>query len=144
MGSVNIYDSGKDTTYKVSFEIKSTLLNNDIGDATVGTGEVDFYLDISTTMKKVDGTAFGHFIVRSYDDMPPGIAGPATDFTDMCEQYIQYFIDTAELIASSSSSSSYGYTSSSSSSSSYGMTSSSSSSSSYGITSSSSSSSQSQ
>lgn len=100
MATVNIYDQGNDTTYNVSFNLKSTLLSN-----IDATGETDFYLDISTTMKKPDNTAFEHFIVRNLSDIPPGYVGDATSFSNLCSKYMTYFMDQSELIASSSSSS---------------------------------------
>lgn len=134
MASVNVYDAGQDKTYKITFNIKSTYLNEDLGTAT---GLTDIYLDVSTTIKKVDGTSFGHFIVRSLDDVPPDVVSAANNFSDLCQKYISYFMDIGELIASSSSSS----TSESSSSTSLSSSSSTSSSSSSSVDSSSSSSS---
>ena len=103
----------------------------------------DSYLLVSTTIKKVDGTAFPIYLIRDLTDVAPG-AGAASTFTDLINDYVDYFVNEAQLgysSSSSSSSSSGGYSSSSSSSSSDGYSSSSSSSSSEGNSSSSSSSS---
>lgn len=122
MASINIYDQGTNNTYKVSFELKSTILNNGLSPTPT-----DFYLDVSTTMKKTDGSSFGHYVVQSLTDTAPGIVGAANDFSDLCKQYITYFINEAQLIESSSSSSTSSSSSSSTSSSSSSIDSSSSS-----------------
>ena len=77
----------------------------------------DSYLLISTTIRKTDGTAYPKYLVRSLTDVAPG-AGASSTFTDLVNDYIDYFVNDAQLGYSSSSSSSEGYSSSSSSSSS--------------------------
>ena len=112
MASVNIYNQDEDKTYTVSFDLKNTFLKD-----VVDGDQIDYYLSVSTSMKKIDGTAFPRYVVKNLGDLPPGYAGAANSFSDLCQKYITYFMDTSELIVSSSSSSSEGYTSSSSSSS---------------------------
>jgi hypothetical protein len=82
--------------------------------------------------KAVDGSAHPIYIIRTLSDVPTGYL-PATTFTELVDDYVQYFIDQAELGQSSSSSSELYSVSSSSSSSSflYSQSSSSSSSSSF-------------
>ena len=115
MASTNIYDQGNDRTYVVSFNVKNTLLSD-----VDATGVMDYYIDVSTTMRQLDGTVYPHYVVRNLSDVPPGY-DTATNFSNLCGKYISYFIDQTELIASSSSSSnsssssSEGYSSSSSS-----------------------------
>jgi len=76
----------------------------------------DSYLLISTTIKKVDGTAFPTYLVRDLTDVAPG-AGASTTFTELVNDYIDYFVNEAELGQSSSSSSNSSSSSSESSSS---------------------------
>ena len=116
MATILVYNQASNTKYKISFDLKNTpLVDLD------PSGESDFYILVSTTMRKPDGTAFPYFIIRDLSDIPPGTAIAGTNFSDLCTKWITYFIDTTELIASSSSSStsssssSYGYSSSSSS-----------------------------
>lgn len=113
MGQIKIYHDEDDREYTVNFDLKSSLLNDT--DATT-----DFYLVIKTTLTNVDGTSYGEWRVRTLEDVPPG-GTTATDFNNLCQQYVDYFMAGAELGQSSSSSSSlsnessYGYSESSSS-----------------------------
>jgi len=129
MSNITFYSEQSNKQYKVNFDLKFTYHVD-------GVGVNEYYLDIYTSIPKKDGSSFDHYVVRTLDDYPPG-GSTATDWTDMITQYINYFVEISEQIASSSSSSSS--TSSSSSSSSEGNSSSSSSSSSSSTSSSSSS-----
>jgi hypothetical protein len=121
MAKVNVYDQGTNRTYTVSFDLKSSILNDGVLPLPS-----DFYLDVYTSMTNAAGSSFGHYVVKTLTDTAPGVVGAANDFSDLCKQYITYFINEMELLESSSSSSE----SSSSSSSSEGIITSSSSSSS--------------
>lgn len=130
MATVNIYDSGTDRSFTVTFDLKSSVLSSTV------TGEVDYYIDVSTSLKKPNGASFGHYKIQTMSDYPPG-GTIGTSFDNLCSQYVKYFMDEAELVASSSSSSqsSSSSTSNSSSSSSERYTTSSNSSSSTSISS---------
>jgi len=56
-------------------------------------------------MTDPQGKSLGTWMVRTLSDYPPG-GHTATDFPDLCRQYINYFIDKSRLLDSSSSSSS--------------------------------------
>ena len=68
-------------------------------------GTRDSWLLISTNLRRPDGTGFPIYLARNLSDTAPGF-GVATDFTELVEGYIEYFMDQAELGYSSSSSSS--------------------------------------
>jgi hypothetical protein len=120
MATISILHEEDGSTSTVTVVLQSTILS----DQDMAR---DAYLLISTNIKKVDGTAFPVYVIRDLTDVAPG-AGAATTFTILVNDYIDYFVNEAQLgYSSSSSSSSSG--SSSSSSSSEGYTSSSSSSS---------------
>ena len=116
MATIQVYHEENNRTYQVNVVLNRTLLSD-------GSGSAEEYLLISTTIRKADGTAFGTYRVKDLTDVPPGYP-TASDFTELVNDYIEYFMDQAQLGQSSSSSSL------SSSSSSFGITSSSSSSSS--------------
>jgi len=141
MAIIRIYSEDNDTTYTVNADVFSSVLDD-------GLGDIDYYLKITTTIRKIDNSAFPEFRVKTLTDVAPGVVSPAANFSALIDGYVAYFISEAEVIYSSSSSSSSSSESSdgyseSSSSSSYGYSSESSSSSTAGYSSSSSSSSQS-
>lgn len=124
MGTISVYNDEDNKTYKVTANLKQGLLAPDQN--TDGAGktlaDVEFYIEITTDIKKPDGTAYGKFIVRSLADVAPSIVGspsftpntPATGWTQLLNDYVEYFL-TASLMGWSSSSSSLEYSSSSSS-----------------------------
>lgn len=125
--SISIYQSSLNRTYQVTVDLLATVMDKIHGSA-VGTGDIDYYLKISTTMRKSNGTVFPIYVVRNLYDLPATSGSyayniPALNFTDLIDDYVDYFIYMAELVQSSSSSSisssssSFGYSSSSSSSS---------------------------
>ena len=116
MATVSIYNSTLNQTFTVTFNLVTNILNGDTGDFT---GTNDFYLDVSTTLR-ITGLSFGHYVVRTLDDVPEGYAS-ATDFTDLCNKWMDYFLEATifESSSSSSSSSSSGSSDSSNSSSTY-------------------------
>jgi hypothetical protein len=133
MPTVSIYQAEDNKTYQVSVDINSSIL--DMVDGSPSNCQTDYYLKITTTLKKaIDNSSHPIYIIRTLSDVPTGYL-PASTFTELVDYYVEYFINQAELGKSSSSSesspssSSYGY-SESSSSSSYGYSESSSSSSS--------------
>jgi hypothetical protein len=107
--SIQIWNDADSTYYRVTFTLNQSALSN-------STGESEYYLIINTTMTNSDGSSLGNWMVRTLSDVPPN-ASPATDFSDLCRKYIDYFIAQSLLLDSSSSSSSSSNSSSSSSSS---------------------------
>lgn len=125
MGTINVYHDEDDKTYQVVATLKQGLLSpeHNTGGAGLTDAATEIYLEITTTIKKIDGSFFPKFIVRSLSDVAPGAAtNPATSWTVLMNEYVEYFLETATLGMSSSSSStlssssSFGYSSSSSSS----------------------------
>jgi len=84
------------------------------------------YLKISTTLRNHSGAALSQFYVKTMTDSAPGF-GVSTTWTDLINDYVEYYLTQAEVNQSSSSSSSSSKSSSSSSSSSSNSSSSSSS-----------------
>jgi hypothetical protein len=107
MAQVKIYDQETNSYYTVTFLLKQSILDNTL------TGDLDYYLTVNTNLKK-DGVAFPTFIVRTLSDVAPG-KSTASDFNQLCRDYIDYFTAEAVMTISSSSSSTEGYSSSSSS-----------------------------
>lgn len=122
MATISIYQEEDNKTYQVSVDINSSIL--DLVNGSPSNGDIDYYLKITTTLKKSsDGSSFPTYVIRNMSDVPDGYS-TATTFTELVDDYVQYFIDQAQLgqssssSESSSSSSSFLYSSSSSSSSS--------------------------
>jgi hypothetical protein len=117
MATVQIFHEEDSSRSTVTVNIASAILS------TVGGSPADMvrdtYLLVTTTLRRVDGTAFPTFLVRDLSDTAPG-SPAASDFTELVNTYIDYFVDQAELgqssSSSSSSTSSEGYSESSSSS----------------------------
>ena len=137
MATISIYQVENNRTYQMTVNIASAVLEKISGSPS--DAAVDYYLTVSTTLRKSsDNSLFPTYVVRGLYDVPPGYA-TASSFTELVDDYIEYFITQAELgmssseSSSSSSSSSMGITSSSSSSSYLFSQSSSSSSQSYGL-----------
>ena len=107
MATVQIYHEEDGRTSSISITLASAI----VSDMDMVR---DSYLLISTGIRKLDGSGFPTFLVRSLSDTAPG-AGVATDFTDLVNGYVDYFVNEAEFGQSSSSSSSSTSESSSSS-----------------------------
>jgi hypothetical protein len=117
MPTISVYQAEDNKTYQVSVDINTAILDRVNGSPS--DCQADYYLKITTTMRKaVDGSAHPIYIIRTLSDVPTGYL-PATTFTELVDDYVQYFIDQAELGQSSSSSSELYSVSSSSSSSSF-------------------------
>lgn len=112
MGTINVYHDEDDKTYQVNATLKQGLLAPDQN--TGGTGRTDaaneVYVEITTNMKKADGTSFPKFIVRSLSDCAPTVAYPsfsptcpATSWTVLINDYVNYFLNAAQFAMSSSS-----------------------------------------
>lgn len=106
MGTITVFSKADNKNYSV----KTELFNTVISTGTTGGNEV--YLKITTDMKKPDKTAFPEFMVRTLADVCPS-CGAASNFTDLINGYVAYFIGNSEIETSSSSSSSEGNSSSS-------------------------------
>jgi len=100
MAYVSIFNDEDNRYYRVNFDVKNSIL----ADSNTSTNET--CLLITTTLKTGLGEAFPTFLIRTLDDVPPGGTPPATDFTDLCKMYIEYFLDQSTIGLSSSSSSS--------------------------------------
>ena len=111
---VQFWNDADGTYYRVNFTLQQSVLSYSTGAITGGT---EYYLLITTTMTYPNRSKFPTFLVRTLEDVPPGDS-TATDFSDLCRKYINYFIDNSTLLESSSSSSSNSSSSSSKSSSS--------------------------
>lgn len=111
MGTINVYFDKDNRTYQVTAALKQGLLAPDLntGGTNLTDGDMEFYLEISTNIKKLDGTSFPKYVVRSLADIappiPPGSAIPVTNYTDLINNYVGYFLAIAEMGMSSSSSS---------------------------------------
>lgn len=106
MGTINVYFDEDNRTYQVTATLKQGLLapESNTGGTNLTDGDMEFYLEISTNIKKLDGGSFPKYIVRSLADVAPG-AGASTTYTSLINNYVNYFITTAEMGLSSSSSS---------------------------------------
>ena len=111
MATIQVYHEEENRFYQVSVTINSTVLDMVPG-GSVSDAEIDYYLKITTTIRREDGTAFPQYVVRSLADAAPGY-GAATTFTELVNDYVAYFIVQAGLGQSSSSSSSSSNSSSS-------------------------------
>jgi hypothetical protein len=107
MATVQIKHEEDNSTSTVTITLQSTILSDQ--DMVR-----DSYLLISTNIKRVDGSGFPTYLVRDLTDVAPG-AGAATTWTELVNDYIEYFVAEAEFGQSSSSSSSSSDSSSSSS-----------------------------
>ena len=99
MAQVKIYNQETNSYYTINFDIKQSVLD----DTT--TGDNDCYILVSTNIPTVTGGRYPTFRVRTMADVAPG-KGVATDFNQLCRDYIDYFTTESELTQSSSSSSS--------------------------------------
>lgn len=109
MGTINVYHDEDDRTYQVVATLKQGILSPELntGGTAVTDSEIEFYLEITTNIRKFDNSTFPKFIVRSLSDVAPGAAtNPATSWTVLMNEYVSYFLTTAEMGMSSSSTSS--------------------------------------
>jgi len=97
MASIQILNDKTGQYYTVTVNISASLLSN-------GNGESEYYLTIATTMRKADGTVFPVYVVKTLNDVPPGSVGPAANFTELMQWYVDYFVDASAITQSSSSS----------------------------------------
>ena len=111
---VQFWNDADGTYYRVNFTLQQSVLSKSTGAIT---GATEYYLLITTTMTYPDRSKFPTFLVRTLNDVPPGDSA-ATDFSDLCRKYINYFINNSKLLETSSNSSSSKSLSSNSSSSS--------------------------
>ena len=117
MPNISIYNQSENRYYTVTVDINSSIL--DVVNGSASNATVDYYLKISTTMKKSsDKSSFPIYVIRSLSDIPAGYPA-VTNFTDLVDAYVSYFVNQAELGMSTSSS----YSSSSSSSEGYSLSS---------------------
>lgn len=98
MGQVTVYHEEDNAYYTVMFDLRSSLLSD-------GSGASEYYLLISTSIRKPDRSAMSTYVVKALTDVPPGYSPPAASWTELCQWYIEYYMDQAELGYSTSSSS---------------------------------------
>jgi len=111
--TIRIYNQANNRYYTATVDAFANILDNNGTDMNV-----DYYLKITTTMRiSVTNAAFPQYVIRYLTDVPPGYSSPAATFTDLINDYIDYFITQANLGYSSSSTSSSSSVSSESSSS---------------------------
>jgi len=115
MTTIRVFNEEQNKYYQVDVSLFSAVM--DRVNNLPSNGDIDYYLKITTTMKYPDGTSFGEYVIRNLSDVPTGYSA-ATTFTQLVNDYIEYFQVQATLGQSSSSSSSSSTSSSSSSSSS--------------------------
>jgi len=113
MATITVFHESVNKYYQINVGIFSSVVDA-IHDVP-SDGSVDFYLKITTNMKKPDGSSFSEYLVRELSDVPVGYS-TATTFTELVNDYIEYFIVQSEFGQSSSSSTSSTSSNSSSSS----------------------------
>jgi len=106
MPNVRVYNETDNRIYTVTMDIFTSVLDKVHGLSSDGAnGAVDFYMRVSTTMRRSsDNSALPEFIIRDLTDVPPGYA-TALNFTELFDDYVEYYVDQAELGQSTSSSS---------------------------------------
>jgi hypothetical protein len=109
MATITILHEEDGSTSTVTVTLASDIMSDSLMVA-------NSWLLIKTTIRQVDGTAFPSYLIHDLTDVAPG-AGAAATFTILINDWVDYFVNEAQLGYSSSSSSSGGFSSSSSSSS---------------------------
>lgn len=101
MATVQIYEEESNQYFQVNVTMAQNVLD-------IGTGAFVLYLKVNTTIKNpLTGGSLPEFSVRTLYDVPPGAySSPAADFTELVNDYINYYITYGELGQSSSSSNS--------------------------------------
>ena len=103
MPTISIYQEEDNRTYQVNVDVNTAIFDRVNG--APSDYQADYYLIITTNMKKaVDNSSYPTYIIRNLSDTPPGYLA-ATTFTELVNDYIEYFSDQSELGQSSSSSS---------------------------------------
>jgi len=100
--TITVFRQSAGQYYQIVVDLISGVLA--VNPDSTTTGELDCYIKITTTIRKTDGTAFSEVVVRNLSDVPPGFS-PASTFSELIGQYVDYFLTTAEYGMSSSSSS---------------------------------------
>ena len=114
MATINVFNEEDGKTYTVTVNLVAGILDRINGLPT--DLNIDFYLQLSTTIKKVDNSSFPIFIIRNLSDTPTGF-GVAASWSELINNYVDYFLTQSTYGMSSSSSTSSSSTSSSSNSS---------------------------
>ena len=113
MATIQVYEEESNQYFQVTADLYNSV-------NSTGTGANIYYLKINTSIRQSGtGAALPEFIVQRLTDTPPApYNGPFTNWSDLINAYVAYYISLGELGMSSSSSSSSSSVSSSSSSSS--------------------------
>ena len=105
MATIQVFNESENRFYQVQVNLFVNTL--DLVNGSPSNADTDYYLKITTNMKKTDGTSFGEFVVRNMADVPTD--GPVTytptTFAQLVNNYVDYFLVMAEYGQSSSSSS---------------------------------------
>ena len=105
MATIQVFNESENRFYQVQVNLFVNTL--DLVNGSPSNADTDYYLKITTNMKKTDGTSFGEFVVRTMADVPTD--GPVTytptTFAQLVNNYVDYFLVMAEYGQSSSSSS---------------------------------------
>jgi len=107
MATIQVYHQEENRYYQVNVNLASAILQD------AGSGRMDYYLTISTNLKKRDGTAYPTYKVTTLADVPAGTSPAPTTWTELVDDYVSYFVEQSELGQSSSSSTSSSSSSSS-------------------------------
>jgi len=111
MATITIYSQEDNRSFQVNIDLSGSILDTD-------QGRQEYYLTVSTSMTYPDGSLFPIFLVKTLSDVPPGYPAPASDFNELINYYVDFFVAGSQIAASSSSSYSSSSSESSSSSSS--------------------------
>jgi hypothetical protein len=98
MATLSVYN-------KADNRIHSVTINVVYGRLYDGLGEAEYYLDLTTDIRKYDGSSHGRKVIRNLSDVPPGFS-TAANFKALISSWIEYFIELSDFDSSSSSTSS--------------------------------------
>jgi len=111
--TIRVYNQADNRYYTVTVDATSGVLDAINGVYPNPDPDTEFYLKISTTMRiKSTNTAFPQYVVRTLNDYPadtsgiiPGPYPVPTTFTELIQNFIDYYVAYSELGMSTSSSS---------------------------------------
>ena len=112
MSTIQIYHEDANRFYNVNVNMFATALN------TGTTGSTEYYLKITTDMRRADGTAYPTYVIKTMTDYPTGYTPSVvpTTIAELINVYIDYYILNGITASSSTSSSSVSSSSNTSSS----------------------------
>jgi hypothetical protein len=101
MASIRIFSDEENQTFTISAEIRSAIVK---GSGTFNP-KMKYYLEISTSFRKFDNTAFPTYVVEGLTDVPPGSVASPSNYTELLDAWIEYIVSLSTYGESSSSSS---------------------------------------